>query len=284
MMIMKSKYRLFLLLSLLLSSQFVAAVQNELTDKQTVKLQQQGKLVWSDLYSSDIDASTEFYHKTFGWTVKKFGKNNDRYHIFYDGVTPIAGVLSRESRRNKTEKALWIGSFTTNNVQTVVKKATEQKATVIIKPHDFRLYGKRAVIADPQGGIIALLELNPSNAQHKKISHKWQWAQLFSTDTSDAAAFYQHSLGFETEEIDNKKSYYLSQQGQIQASVVKLPASFEQRDRWVNFMEVDDLPALLKKVQENGGEIIYQPNKNEQLAIISDPNGALLGLTAWGSE
>ncbi len=151
MMKIKSKYRIFLLFSLLLSSQFVAAVQNELTDKQTAELQQQGKLVWSDLYSSDIDASTAFYSKTFGWTVKKFGKNNDRYHIFYDGAEPIAGVLSRESRRNKTEKALWIGSFTANNVQAVVKAAAEQKATVIIKPHDFKLYGKRAVIADPQG-------------------------------------------------------------------------------------------------------------------------------------
>ena len=281
----KSKYYLPLLFPLLLSSLPISAAQSDSTIEQAIEQEQQGKLVWGDLYSSDVNASIDFYNKTFGWTTKKFGKNNARYHIFFDGVEPIAGVISRPSQRNQTEKALWIGSFTTKNIQSVVTKAVDNKATVIFEPHEFKYYGKRAVIADPQGGIVALLELDQTNENHKKISNKWSWAQLFSVDTTKAATFYQHSFDYSVEDIGKRKQhYYLAQQGDVRASIVELPDSFEQRDRWVNFIEVDNLTSTVEKAMENGAELIYKPNENNQLAIISDPSGALLGLIEQESE
>lgn len=59
--------------------------------------------------------------------------------------------------------------------------------------------------------------------------------------------------------------------------------AFEQRDRWVNFIEVNKLNTILSKATANGATVIYQP-KNRGLAIIADPNGALLGLTQQESE
>jgi len=281
----KSKYYLSLFFPLLLSSQSIFAKQSNSTVEQAIEQEQQGRLVWGDLYSSDVNASIDFYNKIFGWTTKKFGEKNARYHIFFDGAEPIAGVISRPAQRNQTEKALWIGSFTTKNIEIVVTKAVDKRATIILKPHDFKYYGKRAVIADPQGGVVALLELDPNNGNHKKISNKWSWAQLFSVDTSKAASFYQHSLDYNVEDVgESKQHYYLAQQGEVRASVVELPDSFEQRDRWVNFIEVDNLTSILEKAIKNGAEIIYQPNKNNQLAIISDPSGALIGLTEQEGE
>jgi predicted enzyme related to lactoylglutathione lyase len=273
-----SKFCLPFLFPLLLSCGQVFANEG-------IEQEQQGKLVWGDLYSSDVNASIGFYNKTFGWTTKKFGKNNARYHIFFDGIEPVAGVISRPTQRNQTDKALWIGSFTTKNIETVVAKAVDKKATVILKPHDFKYYGKRAVIADPQGGVVALLELDPTNDNLEKISNKWNWAQLFSVNTSKAASFYQHSLDYNVENVgESKQHYYLAQQGEVRASVVELPDSFEQRDRWVNFIEVDNLTSTLEKAIKNGAEIIYKPNENNRLAIIADPSGALLGLTEQESE
>jgi len=285
MMKIKSKYYLSLFFPLLLSSQSIFAEQSNSTAEQAIEQEMQGKLVWGDLYSSDVNASIDFYNKTFGWTTKKFGKDNTRYHIFFDGVEPIAGVISRPAQRNQTERALWIGSFTTKNIQKIVTKAVDKKATVILKPHDFKYFGKRAVIADPQGGIVALLELDKINENHKKISNKWNWAQLFSVDTTKAATFYQHSFDYNVEDIgESKQHYYLAQQGEFRASIVDLPDSFEQRDRWVNFIEVDNLTSTLDKAIENGAEVIYKPDESNQLAIISDPSGALLGLTEQESE
>ncbi|AAZ28771.1 VOC family protein [Colwellia psychrerythraea] len=278
-----SQFLIPLLLPLLLNSYATSAAEVETSDQKIVE-NQHGKLVWADLYTGDVEASLKFYHDTFGWTVKEFAKEQAKYHLLYDNGQAVAGVLERDSKRNKTDNALWVGSIDTDNVSSRSALAAKNNATIILAPHDFTLYGKRSVLADPQGGVIALLELDLTNKNHKKISNKWDWAQLFSTNTKQAALFYQDTFGYTLEPINAKKeSFFLIQAEMVQASIVKLPDSFEQRDRWVNFIEVNDLSTILSKATSNGATIIYQP-ENRGLAIIADPNGALLGLTQQESE
>ena len=282
---MKGLSELFVvfLLSLLLSSNVSFAAQPEKTDKKITQ-NQHGKLVWADLYTGDVKASITFYQNTFGWTIKEFTKESARYHILYDNGQAIAGVLARDSKRNKTDNALWVGSIDTDNVSSRSELSAKNNANIILAPHEFKLYGKRAVLADPQGGIIALLELDLTNKNHQKISNKWDWAQLFSTNTKQAALFYQDTFNYTIEPINAKEdSFFLIQADMVQASIVELPESFEQRDRWVNFIEVNNLASTLLKATNNGATIIYQP-EDEGIAIFSDPNGALLGLTQQESK
>ncbi|PKG85222.1 VOC family protein [Colwellia sp. 75C3] len=278
-----SKLLLSLLVPLLLHSNGSLAAQPETTDKDIIT-NQHGKLVWADLYTGDVEASLKFYRDTFGWTVKAFAKDSAKYHIFYQGEHAIAGVLARDSKRNKTDNALWVGSIDTDNVASRSELSAKNNASIILAPHEFKLYGKRAVLADPQGGVIALLELDITNKNHQKISNKWDWAQLFSTDTKQAALFYQDTFDYKIEPINAKEdSFFLIQADMVQASIVKLPESFEQRDRWVNFIEVNNVATTLSKATFNGATIIYQ-QEDKGVAIISDPNGAFLGLTQQESE
>ncbi|PCI58408.1 MAG: glyoxalase [Gammaproteobacteria bacterium] len=280
----RSQYCFAALLPLLLSSTLLSAAEPEQPKKQVIEQAQQGKIIWADLYTGDVKASLNFYTDTFGWTVRKFGEKNDRYHLLFDGDQAIAGILAHSAQRNKTETALWIGSISTNNLQARITNAANNNATILLKPHDFALYGTRAVIADPQGGVIALLDISGADKAQQKISHKWNWSQLFSIDPKKAASFYQNTFNYTVEEIaQNKSSYYLSQQNEVMASIVKLPKSFEQRDRWVNFIEVNNLVNTLATATKNGAVVIYQP-EDSSLAIIADPNGALLGLTEQESE
>lgn len=275
----RSKYCLAVLIPLLLSSSFLSAAAPVQPKEQEMVQVQQGKVIWADLYTSDVKASLDFYTDTFNWTVKKLSKKNDSYHLLFDGEQAVAGVLDRSAKRNKTETALWIGSISTDNVQATVNSAAKNNATILMALHDFALYGKRAVIADPQGGIISLLDISSNEKIQQKISDKWNWAQLFSVNTKNAASFYKNTFNYSVEQISTTtNSYYLSQQDEIRASIVKLPQSFEQRDRWVNFIEVDNLVNTLAKATTNGAVVIYLPQDND-LAIISDPNGALLGLS-----
>jgi predicted enzyme related to lactoylglutathione lyase len=265
-------------LLLLLMSNTSLAGQSEIIQNQ------HGKLVWADLYTGDVEASLKFYQNTFGWTVKAFAKEQAKYHLLYDDGLAIAGVLARDSQRNKTDNALWVGSIDTDNVSSRSDLAAKNNATIIMAPHTFKIYGKRAVLADPQGGVIALLELDLTNKNHKKISTKWDWAQLFSTNTKQAALFYQDAFDYTIESVNEKDdNFFLIQADMVQASIVKLPESFEQRDRWVNFIAVSNLNTTIAKATANGATVIYQP-ADKGLAIISDPNGALLGLTQQESE
>jgi predicted enzyme related to lactoylglutathione lyase len=272
-----SKFLMLTWVALLLNSYSALAALNADPEQQRVH-NQHGKLVWADLYSGDVEASISFYSNTFGWTTKAFAENSPRYHIFYDEGRPIAGLLERESKRSQTDQALWVGSIDTDSVADRVDLASKDDATIILPPHDFKFYGKRAVIADPQGAIIALLELDLSNDKYQGISTQWDWAQLFSVDTQTAAAFYQDILGYGIESINvQNNSFYLVQGDMVQASVIKMPESFEQRDRWVNFVRVNDVKTLAANATKNGATIIYQP-ENQGIAIIRDPNGALIGV------
>ncbi len=278
-----SQFFIALLLSLFFYSHALQATDIQTTGQEIVK-NKHGKLVWADLYTGDVEASLKFYQQTFDWTVKSFAKEKSKYHLLYDNGLAVAGVLERDSNRNKTDKALWVGSIDTDNVSSRSDRAAKNNATIILAPHDFTLYGKRSVLADPQGGIIALLELDLTNKNHKKISKKWDWAQLFSTNTRQAAMFYQDTFGYSLEATNtDNDSFFLIQAEMIQASIVKLPESFEQRDRWVNFIEVNNLSTTLTKAKNNGATVIYHPI-DRGLAIIADPNGALLGLTQQESE
>lgn len=282
---MKGFSKLFvpLLLPLLLNSNASIAAQPEPSTQEKIQ-NQHGKLVWADLYTGDVNASLKFYQDTFGWTVKAFAKDNAKYHILYDNGQAIAGVLARDSKRNKTDNALWVGSIDTDNVASRSELSAKNNATIILPPHEFKLYGKRAVLADPQGAIIALLELDLTNKNHQKISTKWDWAQLFSTNTQKAALFYQDAFDYTIEPLNtNKDSFFLIQSESVQASIVNLPESFEQRDRWVNFIEVNNITAVLSKATTHGATIIYHPT-DKGLAIISDPHGAFIGLTEQESE
>ena len=267
------------LFSLLLPSLYLSA---ENIDDQTAATlpAQQGELIWADLYSADVSSSIKFYTKTFNWTVKKLGKPSSSYHIFYQNGQAVAGLLERSAKRNKTDKAVWIGSIYTQNVEKVVNDAQKKGATIILKPHEFDLFGTRAVMADPQGGIVAMLDVNSENKPRKKQSaNHWSWAQLFSVNTQEAANFYAKAFNYTIEDISGRENaYYLSTQSQVQASVIKMPSDFPQRDRWVNFFEVVGVEGHVAKAVKNGAQVIYASTE-QQVAIIADPNGAFIGLT-----
>ena len=103
---------------------------------------------------------------------------------------------------------------------------------------------------------------------------------MFSVTPEKAATFYQKAFNFEVDNVaENKNAFYLSKQQIVRASIVQLPASFGDRDRWVNFIDVSQLDELLKRAISNGAEIIKMPKANDHTAIIADPQGAILGLT-----
>lgn len=266
---------LFPLISLHSVNSFAETPQIE--SQASVEQRAQGKIVWADLYTGNVQASLDFYTSTFGWSVKDFEEKNTRYHLLYDGSQPIAGVIERPAERNQSESSLWIGSVATSDVQKSIYNAVAHNATLIFPAHDFALYGERAVIADPQGAILAFLDLGENTVKHRSIANKWDWAQLFSINPQKAAEFYKN-FGYSSEKVaNNQGSLYLIKQQELRASIVQLPASVEQRDKWVNFVTVSDLTDVLTKATSNGAIIIHQP-KGQNLAIIADPNGAVLGV------
>ncbi len=287
MTIFKQTLRLVVLLPWLIAAPALHAKENLNPIKRSAPETNIGQFVWADLYSADIPSSIDFYSKTFGWKVTKRSENNSSYHLFTKNGQAIAGLIERSADRNKTDKALWIGSVITPNISGKVTKALGLGSNILLPVHDFPLSGKRAVIADPNGGIVALLDSTTKNPiNNNEVGNIWVWAQLFSVEPKQAANFYCNVFSYEINKntvtdntsAKNTTTYMLSQKGTLRAGVVPLPAALPQRDHWVNFIEVENVDVSVSQALANGGKVIYAPKEVNQVAIIADPNGALLGL------
>ncbi len=245
-----------------------------------------GKFIWADLFSADVAASVAFYKKTFGWQSEQMGQGKARYYLLSKNGIAVAGISPRPVINGKTGKALWVNYISTTDVKTAVDQAASFGSKTYMAPRVFGQRGTQAVIADPQGAIIGLLHSASGDpADGSTMLGNRVWAQLFSGDIPQATHFYTKVFGYEeqTANNDSSKAMLMIHSGVARAAVAPLPAKYSKRDRWVSFIVVDNLDATLLAARAAGADMLYEPREETfggQLAIITDPQGALLGLIA----
>lgn len=242
----------------------------------------QTAMAWVDLYSADTSASINFYQQLLGWQAKPVNSGGKNYHLFWYQGNPVAGLLARPTSREGSTGGLWIGSFPTpgKDIPLRIKAFETTGANLLLAPHDFAVYGKRAVLADTGGAVFALLDSTKGDAA-SLVGSPWIWSQLFSQHPQRSSELYAQSFSYQVvsgPELKDQKTYLLQAQGENLAGVVQLPKNLPQRDMWVNFIAVDNLQETLDKAASLGAKLIYQSEGARHLAIISDPSGAVLGL------
>ena len=262
---------------LFLASSFLFFCTSVFADKSP-----QAAMAWADLYSADTSASIDFYQQLLGWQAKPVTSDGTNYHLFWYQGKPVAGMLARPSSREGSVDGLWIGSFSTpsKDIPLRIKAFEAAAAKLLLAPHDFAIYGTRAVLADAGGAVFALLDCTEGNTS-PLVGSPWVWSQLFAQHPQRSSELYAQSFGYHVisgPELKGQRTYLLQAQGENLAGVVQLPKNLPQRDMWVNFIAVDNLQETLDKAAILGAKLIYHSEGVRPLAIISDPSGAVLGL------
>jgi len=271
---------LLLILSNVTASPLLPALTSPPTNKALA-----GKIIWADIFTENVEQTISFYTEVFGWTVKEFESEGNIYHFFINNGKPVAGIVPQLSVSNKSNDAVWINHISTADINEAVKKASSKGAKTLFPPKPFGTRGIDAIISDPQGALIGLLESNSGDPiDTQAVVGGWVWAQLFSSDLEKTAEFYASVFGYKLEQashVNNKDTYMLVSNNKARAGLAPLPTDVTQRSRWVGFVSVDTINTVLVKAKEMGAKIIFSPNKNvfnARIAIIADTNGALIGL------
>jgi len=271
---------LLLILSNVTASPLLPALTSPPTNKALP-----GKIIWADIFTENVEQTISFYTEVFGWTVKEFESEGNIYHFFINNGKPVAGIVPQLSVSNKSNDAVWINHISTADINEAVKKASSKGAKTLFPPKPFGTRGIDAIISDPQGALIGLLESNSGDPiDTQAVVGGWVWAQLFSSDLEKTAEFYASVFGYKLEQashVNNKDTYMLVSNNKARAGLAPLPTDVTQRSRWVGFVSVDTINTVLVKAKEMGAKIIFSPNKNvfnARIAIIADTNGALIGL------
>jgi predicted enzyme related to lactoylglutathione lyase/uncharacterized protein YndB with AHSA1/START domain len=149
-----------------------------------------GEFCWNELLTSNEAGATKFYSAVFGWQAADFPGANMKYTIWKQQGKGIGGLMKRPMESIPPN---WLPYVTVTNVDATAKKAGEAGGKVTMPPFDVPTVGRIAVIQDPQGAALGIIQpaAQPSNCAGNQLV----WCDIPVKDLDRAIRFYSTVLG-----------------------------------------------------------------------------------------
>ncbi len=106
-----------------------------------------------EIDSTNLDQSQAFYEGLFGWTFREFMGGTMR--TFGIGADHIGGLMLVDAVRPGHSPAVY---FDVTDLDAILVKVGELGGSVPTPPHEVPGVGFSAMLADPQGNRIGLVE------------------------------------------------------------------------------------------------------------------------------
>jgi uncharacterized protein len=111
-----------------------------------------GALVWNELGSPDLDASSAFYSGLFGWKIVPFQGGGEPYLSIKNGEVNNGGMRPLPPPGTPPH---WLVYFGVEDVDEALPRVEELGGTRHAGPIDIQM-ATIAIVADPQGAVFAL--------------------------------------------------------------------------------------------------------------------------------
>ena len=233
-----------------------------------------GAVVWYDLLTEDVGAVLDFYRDLFGWELVQHNANH--YVVVHKG-RPMAGISQIRDDDLDVSEAFWLAGIVVDDVDKAVGRASKNGATVHIEPKDSKNYARYAVISDPEGVPVMLLDPFQQLGSGRGPG-AWVWTELWARDPDAAAKFYKKVVGFERGQVEVGGAPYevFKTADELRAGLVKTPNP-KVDPAWAPYLLVDDLEDTLARTPRLGGRVLVKPTdfrSGGSVALLADPSGA----------
>src|SRR4029450_4599398 len=116
-------------------------------------LNSQGRFVWYELMTTDMDAAKAFYAEVVGWATQDASKPGMAYTLFTPGGTPVSGLMGlSEDARKLGLRPSWLGYVGVNDVDATADRIKELGGAVDVPPTDIANISRVSVAGDPRMG------------------------------------------------------------------------------------------------------------------------------------
>lgn len=252
-----------------------------------------GLFAWADVTLTDPEAGREFYTALFGWesTDQHDEDGTYVYTLFTKDGKRAAGLGPAPQGAGSGMPPAWMSYINVDDIDAVLSDAEDNGATVILGPMDVMTSGRMAVIADPEGAVVAFWQ--PGDHQGAEVfneSGALTWNELATRDTAAAKEFYGAVLPWTFTLNDRSPTEYwvINLDGKEGDDPTNggILAMNEEWDaipaNWMPYFAVDDTAAAATRVGELGGTVLVPPFDTPMgtIAVVSDPQGAAFSL--WG--
>jgi predicted enzyme related to lactoylglutathione lyase len=237
--------------------------------------------------TTDIDASVDFYTKLFGWTIKDVDMGSGApYKMIYVGEDGLGGFVGLDPNENVPSH--WCAYVAVDDIDAAVNRSDAGGGKTVVPPTEIPNIGKFAMIADPQGAVIAAYQsasgdLGPEPEGHSPVNH-FIWEEMLAKDPAAAAAFYGELFGWTTQEMDMGEMgiYRIQNRGEIpEAGIMAMPPDAGGPPMWLSYVHVEDVDASTAKLKELGGKNFVEPMSIPnvgRMSVNADPTGTMIAL------
>jgi hypothetical protein len=114
-----------------------------------------GSLAWSEVNTRDAAAACEFYGKLFGLTARK-SEDQEYFFMQHDGGMRF-GVMPMDEQWGDLPPH-WMGYFAIDNADAALERVLAAGGSIGVPAFDTP-YGRMAVIVDPYGAVVSIVQL-----------------------------------------------------------------------------------------------------------------------------
>lgn len=248
-----------------------------------------GRFVWYELLANDESVATAFYTKVLGWSTQVFKAppGAPPYTEWTNAGKPVGGLMALpEEARKAGAPSHWLGYVGVPDTDASLAQAQKLGAKPLMGPMDIPEVGRMAVLADPQGAVIALF--TPSSHGSEPPEHPpvggVSWRELATDDWQKAWDFYHDMFGWQKGEAMD-----MGPMGTYQILTLGGPIPFGAMfnrppqipvSNWLYYFRVADLDAAIEQTKAGGGKILNGPMDvpGGRIAQCMDPQGAAFAL------
>jgi predicted enzyme related to lactoylglutathione lyase len=249
-----------------------------------------GRFVWYELLTSDVQGAIAFYSEVVGWKPQRWEAGD--YMMWAGNQGPLGGVtLLPETAKKMGAPPFWQANIQVANVDETVATVKRLGGQVYVT-EDVPTVGRLAVIADPQGAVIAVFTPASDMQSHDAAKPgEFSWHELYTTDHEAAFAFYQQIAGWERLgefDMGPMGKYLLWGRGGKQLGGMmtkprdmKTPDGREVPPSWLYYITTDDLDAALERAKAKGARVLNGPMPvpgGQRIVQLMDPQGAAFAL------
>lgn len=249
-----------------------------------------GRFVWYELLTTSPEGAIDFYSDVVGWKTQPWETGG--YTMWVGDQGPLGGVtLLPEQAKAMGAPSYWQVNVQVANVDETVAKVKELGGKVYLV-EDVPKIGRIAVIADPQGAVIAVF--TPANEMPPHDTAKpgeFSWHELYTTDHEAAFEFYRQIAGWERLgefDMGPMGKYLLWGRGGKQLGGMmtmlkdmKTPDGRDVPPSWMCYVTTADLDAALERAKAKGARVLTEPMEvpgGQRIVNLLDPQGAAFSL------
>jgi len=224
-----------------------------------------GRVVWHDCMTPDVDKSIEFYTKLFGWTIETWDPSPSGvpYPMIKNGEESLGGFVKLDGGTELPPH--WISYVHVDDIDAALQRTAANGGKVCVPATEIPTVGKFSVIEDPTGGYISPFcgqnEPGPEPENGPPVGN-FIWEELLTSDPVKAAGFYGEVFGWATEEMDMGENgiYRVQKRGDVpEAGIMQKPPDAPGPSHWLSYVRVDDVDAAAARAVELGGRTFVEP-------------------------